>query len=302
MLETDVVLSLGRGAPLRVRGTSPSVAVQMFEWKAMAAEAPALSTSIQEVPEPQFNAEHMVSPEASERPYVDPVLDDSDDLQAPQVLVHSWQVAEELAGWHMKELGFADVSLTASGADGGIDVAADDAVAQVKHYAKAPIGAPAVQQLRGAAVNMDWALFYSLSGYTKSAVGYANAASVALFQYDENGVVEPRNNVAAQLADSRGADGPPDARTFQRERDVKAVMQDYFDTTTDLFFRLATRGLERATPRSPLLGVIDVETDRVKAIVYDLGTNAYPISQFMDRVDLIIEATRRLNQDTDRLA
>ena len=276
---SDVVLSLGQGAPLRVRGTSPSVAAQLFGWTAPAPE----------------------SPEVTEKAYVDPALDDEDDLQAPQLLVHSWKVAEELAGWHMKELGFADVALTAAGADGGIDVAADSAAAQVKHYARAPVGAPAVQQLRGAAVGKDWALFYSLSGYTKSAVDYANAATVALFQYDENGLVEPRNDAATHLVESRTPEGPPDASEFERERNAKALMQEYFEATSTMFFEVANRGLQRATPGSPLLAAIRVELSRVEAIVRDLGGHTYPISQAMDRVDQIIEATRRLDADVSRL-
>lgn len=297
---TDVVLSLGAGAPLRVRGTSLMSAEQMFGWKAPISDAPT-TTSNGRVPDPEFDAEQTSAPEANAEAYVDPTLDDDDDMRAPQFLVHSWQVAEELAAWHLKELGFNNVSLTGAGADGGIDVAADDAAAQVKHYAKSPIGAPAVQQLRGAAVRKDWALFYSLSGYTKSAVDYANAATVALFQYDQNGLVEPRNNAATHLVEARSPDGPPDANAFEQEREVRAVMQQFFDAATSSFFKVAHRAIERATPGSPLLASIQVETDRVKAVIYDLGGNTYPISQAMDRVDQLIEATRRLDQDMERL-
>ena len=123
-----------------------------------------------------------------------------------------------------------------------------------------------------------------------------------LFQYEANGVVEPRNNAATHLIEARSPDGPPDASAFEREREVKAVMQQFFDTTTGLFFKVAHRALERATPGSPLLASIQVETDRVKAVVYDLGGNTYPVSQAMDRVDQIIEATRRLDEDLDRLS
>lgn len=78
-----------------------------------------------------------------------------DDGSTPGVVVSSWQEAEALAGWHMKKLGFDDAKLTPPGVDGGIDVTAEAAVAQVKHYATAPIGAPPVQQLRGAAISRD---------------------------------------------------------------------------------------------------------------------------------------------------
>ena len=257
-----------------------------------------MTTSVGGVPDRECG--RGAPPGANEEAYVDPMLDDDDDMQAPQFLVHSWQVAEELAGWHMKELGFNDVSLTPAGTDGGIDVAADDAAAQVKHYAKSPIGAPAIQQLRGAAVGKDWALFYSLSGYTKSAVDYANAATVALFQYDENGIVEPRNNAATHLVESRSPDGPPDASAFESEREVRAMMQS---TSTPPPRVLQNRSARHqcATPGSPLLASHPGRDGPGETVVVDLGNNTYPSAQAMDRVDQIIEATRRLESDMERL-
>src|SRR4051794_1283032 len=82
----------------------------------------------------------------------------------PGVVIGSWQEAEHLAAWHMGTLGFADACLTGAGNDRGIDVLAEQAVAQVKYQTSAPVGAPAVQQLRGAAHGRQWAIFYSLSG------------------------------------------------------------------------------------------------------------------------------------------
>src|SRR3954452_2909829 len=75
--------------------------------------------------------------------------------------VGSWHAAEALAAWHMRKLGFEDASVTKAGADGGLDVTSREAVAQVKHYSKGPIGSPAIQQLRGAAMDAEWAIFYS---------------------------------------------------------------------------------------------------------------------------------------------
>ena len=70
---------------------------------------------------------------------------------------------------------------------------------------------------------------------------------------------------------------------------------------TSPFFKVVRRAIERATPGSALLASIHVETDRVKAIIYDLGGNTYSIAEAMDRVDQIIEATRRLDKDIERL-
>lgn len=59
-----------------------------------------------------------------------------------EVLLADWLDAEELAAWYMREtLQLAEVWLTGSGNDGGIDVESRDAVAQVKHYLS-PVGAP----------------------------------------------------------------------------------------------------------------------------------------------------------------
>src|SRR5687767_14374396 len=80
----------------------------------------------------------------------------------------TWQAAETLAEQHMRRIGFADAAVTASGADGGLDVVSAQAVAQVKHHA-APVSAPALQQTVGAAPSAALVLFYALAGYTRAA-------------------------------------------------------------------------------------------------------------------------------------
>jgi hypothetical protein len=99
------------------------------------------------------------------------------------------------------QLGFEDARLTTSGTDGGIDVASEGAAAQVKHYMQ-PVGAPEVQQLRGAAHGSENSLFYALSGYTPAAEEYANLAGVALFVYDVYGEVRAENGSARDLLES----------------------------------------------------------------------------------------------------
>ncbi|MFC4630102.1 restriction endonuclease [Promicromonospora alba] len=118
---------------------------------------------------------------------------------ARPVLVADWRDAEELAEWHMRGLGFADARLTRSGADGGVDVEAAEAIGQVKHLAGA-VGAPEVQQARGAAHGRAHALFYALAGYTSAALAFAADAVVALFTYNVYGDVEPANEHAVELA------------------------------------------------------------------------------------------------------
>lgn len=113
-------------------------------------------------------------------------------------MTFSWQMAEELAAEHMRTIGFPDARRTPAGTDGGIDVVAATAVAQVKYQA-APVGAPVVQQLRGAAHGMDHALFYSSGGFTQAARKAAAASDVALFSFTTDNEVLPENARAAAL-------------------------------------------------------------------------------------------------------
>ncbi|WP_375385959.1 restriction endonuclease [uncultured Microbacterium sp.] len=115
-------------------------------------------------------------------------------------MIFSWQMAEELAAAHMRELGFTDARRTPAGADRGIDVIANDAAAQVKFLSQ-PVGGPDIQRLRGAAHGHRNAFFYSSSGYSRQAVALADEVGVALFEYTA------ANNVYAMnyLAEVAGA-------------------------------------------------------------------------------------------------
>jgi hypothetical protein len=74
--------------------------------------------------------------------------------------------AEAAARDWMFYLGWDNAFLTSSGADGGVDVRASGAVAQVKAQLK-PTGRPEVQQLHGVASHESAeALFFSLGGFT----------------------------------------------------------------------------------------------------------------------------------------
>ena len=176
--------------------------------------------------------------------YDGPQIEAAPDEQAGPA-VSSWQQAEALATWHMQKLGFDDAKMTPPGADGGLDVRATDAVAQVKHYAT-PIGAPVIQQLRGAAHGQGAALFYSMSGYTKAAVEYANDAAVALFAYNASGVVQPFNHAARILHDRAGGDDAFDSADFENQAQIVAVLQQYFDVMNAKYIDVAKRALAAA--------------------------------------------------------
>lgn len=134
-------------------------------------------------------------------------------------VVMTWREAEELAAAHMRWLGFDDAAVTGPGTDGGLDVIASGAVAQVKHHAS-PVGAPDVQRLRGAAFNTYNALFYSSSGYTPAAIAAAQRTDVALFRINLDRTVTAMNDRAVELRPPP----PPSARELER-REVWAVLQ-----------------------------------------------------------------------------
>lgn len=116
-------------------------------------------------------------------------------------MVESWQAAEEFAAAQMRGLGFQNVALTGPGVDQGIDVAANGAVAQVKHLAQ-PVGRPTVQQLIGTGGFDDQLLLFSLGGYTAGAVETADQYSVALFSYTVAGEMSARNETARALRET----------------------------------------------------------------------------------------------------
>lgn len=77
------------------------------------------------------------------------------------------------------------------GPDGGIDVEADDAVGQVKHYSNSAVGIAEIQRLFGIAQErrVD-GFFFALSGYSNQAIRTADATGVLLFTYTVDGELE----------------------------------------------------------------------------------------------------------------
>lgn len=112
--------------------------------------------------------------------------------------------AEVAAASHMRKLGFEDATATGAGADAGIDVASDTALAQVK-WKNAMVGRPEVQRLFGARA-MDFKkqlVFYSTSGYSKHALEFADENRIALFTLETFGDPQAVNKMASELVTSR---------------------------------------------------------------------------------------------------
>lgn len=107
-------------------------------------------------------------------------------------------------------MGYTDAALTGGGADGGVDVVAREAVAQVKAEAR-PSGRPVVQQLAGVAWHENkQPLFFSLGGFSNEAVEWADDAEVALFSFDLTGEAVPANHIASRLLNVKSVGPPPD--------------------------------------------------------------------------------------------
>jgi hypothetical protein len=123
-------------------------------------------------------------------------------LQLPKPaprLIRSARDAELAAADWMGYLGFTNVRVSPIGADGGVDVLSEEAVAQVKAEVVAT-GQPKVQQLQGAAASVGkQAFFFALAGYTLPARVYADSNGIALFSFDLQGEPEPANFVAHEL-------------------------------------------------------------------------------------------------------
>jgi hypothetical protein len=115
--------------------------------------------------------------------------------------------AEQVAAEWMRHLGFGDARCTGAGTDGGVDVRAQEAVAQVKAQLT-PVGRPELQALYGVARSEGHQpLFFSLMSYTAAALAWADEVGMALFRFDHAGMVEAVNAPAAALLVAAGGPG-----------------------------------------------------------------------------------------------
>ncbi|MGW5671577.1 restriction endonuclease [Micromonospora sp. NPDC003776] len=115
--------------------------------------------------------------------------------------IQTWQDAEHNAAEWMRYWGYKDATANPGGSDGGIDVLASNAVAQVKYHASA-IGRPALQLLygaRGGASNKQL-IFFTGSDYTSTAIVYADENDIALFVYSLDGSMRAMNAIAERIS------------------------------------------------------------------------------------------------------
>jgi len=220
--------------------------------------------------------------------------------QAASTAVGSWQQAEEFAAWHMRSLGFDDARTTGAGRDGGIDVRAHSAVAQVKHYETSAIGRPAVQQLRGAAHEIPWALFYARSGYTASAVAYADEVRMALFGYSDDGRVRAANTGARFLLEAQATHTDSRIEDFAEATHAATQGQEAFDTAT-VEFSAAVRNVLSKIPKvskrrqSKAFEKLDREIALVDRIVAKVDDTPMALGALLEECKAIRAATQRVN-------
>jgi len=104
----------------------------------------------------------------------------------------------------MVYLGFQGVKVTEFSNDGGVDIEADTAVAQVKLY-EGSVGVTEIRELVGVAhVDGRTPIFFTSGSYTKEARGFADSAGVPIFRYSvEHGTLQPENRAAEQIVIDR---------------------------------------------------------------------------------------------------
>lgn len=213
-------------------------------------------------------------------------------------LIETWEDAELLAVAYMRDAGFEDARRTDAGNDGGIDVIANEAVGQVKHFA-APVGAPVVQQLRGAAHDRAWSCFFAKSGFTEKAKIYAEVAGVALFSYTTLGQVIPENAAARHLDERSATGGVPDVRGLADEVAAGKRANDFLNRALQGLLRQAEDAINlEAKGRK---GAVAANTARVEAQRLSVKADALnkrrvaPLSE--------VEAlTEEINQAAERVA
>ncbi|WP_411082254.1 restriction endonuclease [Streptomyces sp. cmx-18-6] len=120
--------------------------------------------------------------------------------------ISSWQQAEHNAARWMNHWGYAGATARPGGPDSGIDVHAAGALGQVKYQA-AQVGRPDLQRFVGARPHGSTAqlIFFTGSGYTATAVVYAEERTIALFTYRLDGTMTPVNDTARRIHRSAAA-------------------------------------------------------------------------------------------------
>ena len=176
---------------------------------------------------------------------------------------------------------------------------------------RAPVGAPAVQQLRGAAYDRQWAVFYSLSPYTAAAREFADSAEVALFAYDLAGNITAVNGPAKSLAATANGDVVARPEIFELHREVQESVQTMIDREPVVMHRIleyAARARQEgghwAVVAQQVIDILSENSGRLQHLL--VSSNGTVDSDFVENLKAIILSNRKaanpLSIDVDRIA
>lgn len=111
--------------------------------------------------------------------------------------------AEIIAARWMVYWGYYDAKATPIGPDGGLDVVASRALAQVK-YRNVKTSRTEINEFHGSAEGSGKdELYFSLSGYTQQALERAEEKFIALFQFNNQGIPKPINAPAKRITSQK---------------------------------------------------------------------------------------------------
>lgn len=129
-----------------------------------------------------------------------------------------WNAAE-----YLKSIDVQRVRITPPTQDGGWDIEGDGIKAEVKAHA-ARSGVELVRALRGVLRERETGGFFSLGGYTRGAIGFADENGVCLWEIDYQGKPTPVNGAARQFVRERQRErkAAEAAETAERERQERA--------------------------------------------------------------------------------
>ncbi|MER6937076.1 restriction endonuclease [Nocardioides sp. NPDC127514] len=234
----------------------------------------------------------------------------SEELAAPKPApmtpssrqIDSWQTAEANAAEWMRFWGYGDAEVTGGGADGGVDVRARRAIAQVKWEAS-QVGSPAVQRLvgaRGLSHDLDL-LFFSGAGFSAKAIAYANEVGVALFKYDLVGSMTPCNFAAERIFDSPGhqANGSPAHFVVDEDGDVR-LRHPKLNKALIGFLNVVKDALEDVGTDIIILCTTEVES--VLDAMNLLHREPVSVDDCAEGVGILTGAANRVSKESLRLA
>jgi hypothetical protein len=166
---------------------------------AMSVQLPAEAPLASRRPEPIAVSLETSSPETP------PAVEVLPPPPTPRPIEDARDAEEAMVEW-MRWLSFEDAARTQSTRDGGIDIEASLALAQVKDQGNVVAPGP-VRELFGVAVSHGKAaVFFARAGYSKQALAFADLTGVALFRFNFLNEVRPVNDVARGLWSAAGGE------------------------------------------------------------------------------------------------